>query len=226
LIMVAWNMAEFGHFRSLLKAPRSAILVLLTTFSLTVLADLTVAVGVGMALAVVLFMKRMSEVTSLTTAVTQEFNENTTDSNEQADPNSIFSRDVPPGVEVYEINGPFFFGVADKLKATLRSIAKPPKIFILRMRRVPAIDATGIHALDEFHDKCTRQQIRLLLSGIHAQPLFALTKYGLLDKFGEENMFANIDDALSKARKILGWPPPTVVPPHIPEVAREEEAKV
>ncbi|MCL2645495.1 MAG: sulfate permease [Phycisphaerales bacterium] len=226
LIMVAWNMAELDHFRSLLKAPRSDITVLLTTFGLTVLADLTVAVGVGMALAVFLFMRRMSEVTNFD-AMTREFEEpGAADSNEDGDPNSILSRDVPPGVEVYEINGPFFFGVADKLKDTLRGIAKPPRIFILRMRRVPAIDATGIHALEEFHDKCHRQHTRLLLAGVHAQPLFALTKYGLLDKFGEENMLGNIDDALAKAREILGMPPPTVVPAHVPEVAREEGDKV
>src|SRR6185369_16917059 len=98
------------------------------------------------------------------------------------------------------INGPFFFGVADRIKDTLRGMERPPKVFVLRMRRVPAMDATCMHALDEFH----KQGTRLLLSGVHAQPMFAMAKYGLLDKFGEENMFGNIDDALNRAREIVG----------------------
>jgi len=93
--------------------------------------------------------------------------------------------------------------VADRLKDTLRSLERPPKVFILRMRRVPAIDATGMHALDEFHDKCVKGRTRLLLSGVHAQPIFAMTEYGLVEKIGEENMFGNIDDALGRAREIV-----------------------
>jgi SulP family sulfate permease len=90
------------------------------------------------------------------------------------------------------------------------------------MRRVPAIDATGMHALDEFHQKCKRQGTRLLLAGVHAQPMFAMTQYGLIDKIGEDNMFENIDDSLAKAREILGLEPvPT--PAHVPEVKRELE---
>lgn len=221
LILVAWNMAEIDHFRSLLRAPRSDVAVLLTTFGLTVLADLTVAVGVGMVLAALLFMKRMSEVTALG-AIRQELDDAPADElTDAGDPNAISVRDVPAGVEVYEINGPFFFGVADKLKDTLRGMEKPPKVFILRMRRVPAIDATGLHALEEFYEKCHRQHTRLLLAGVHAQPMFALTKYGMLDKVGEENMFGNIDDALDKAHEIVGAPKPANKPPHLPEVARE-----
>ena len=102
-------------------------------------------------------------------------------------------------MEVFEINGPFFFGVADLIKDVLKGLERPPKVFILRMRRVPAIDATGMHALDEFYLKCKRQGTRLLLASVHAQPMFAMTRYGLLDKIGEDNMFGNIDDALNAA---------------------------
>lgn len=221
LVVVAWNMSQRDHFRSLLRAPRSDIAVLLATFGLTVLTDLTVAVGVGMVLAAMLFMKRMSEVTNVS-AIDDELENGVGDElADMTDPNAVTSRDVPPGVEVYEINGPFFFGVADRLKDTLREVGKPPRVFILRMRRVPAIDATGMHALDEFDDKCRKQGTRLLLSGVHTQPVFAMMRYGLTDKIGEENMFGNIDDALNRAREILGLSPMPKPEAAVPEVARE-----
>jgi SulP family sulfate permease len=220
LVVVAWNMSERDHFTHLLKAPRSDIAVLLTTFSLTVVMDLTVAVGVGMVLAAMLFMKRMSEVTNVG-ALRDELEETGDELPDVTDPNSIAKRDVPPGVEVYEINGPFFFGVADRLKDTLLSLERPPKVFVLRMRRVPAIDATGMHALDEFHDKCRRQNTILLLAGVHAQPIIAMTRYGLTDKIGEENLFGNVDDALDRARAIVGAETRPKPPTAVPEVARE-----
>jgi SulP family sulfate permease len=221
LVVVAWNMAERDHFRSILRAPRSDAVVLLTTFGLTVLTDLTTAVGVGMVLAAILFMKRMSEVTNV--ALLQDDDDARGDDIAEAkDPNAISKRAVPPGVDVYEINGPFFFGVADRLKDTLRGLEKPPKVFILRMRRVPAIDATGMHALDEFYEKCSRQGTLLLLAGVHAQPMFAMTQYGLIDRIGDGNMFENLDDALTRAGEIVGVKP--VIPAlHEPEVARERE---
>jgi SulP family sulfate permease len=110
---------------------------------------------------------------------------------------------VPPGVEIFEVNGPFFFGVADKLKDTLSQLERPPKVFILRMRYVPHIDATGLHALEEFLHKCRRQHTHLLLGGVHMQPLFEMTKSGLIDRIGEQNVFDNLDDALTKARELL-----------------------
>lgn len=207
LVVVAWNMSEKDHFLTLFKAPRSDILVLLTTFGLTVLTDLTLAVMIGMVLAAILFMKRMTEVTNVG-VLKDEMTEAGSELPDLTDPQAIQKRDVPPGVEVYEIAGPFFFGVADRLKDTLRELAKPPKVFILRMRRVPAIDATGMHALDEFYEKCHRQGTRLILAGVHAQPVFALQKYGLIDKIGLENMCDNVDEALEKAAQHVGWPPP------------------
>jgi SulP family sulfate permease len=220
LVVVAWNMSERDHFRTLFRAPRSDIAVLLTTFGLTVLTDLTLAVGVGMVLAALLFMKRMSEVTNVD-ALKDELDDTKPESAEQADPNAISRRDVPHGVEVYEINGPFFFGVADRLKDTLRGLERPPKVCILRMRRVPAVDATGMHALDEFHLKCRKQGTLLLLAGVHTQPIFAMTQYGLVDKVGQGNLFGNIDDALARAREIVGEAPQPRPPAAIAEVARE-----
>lgn len=204
LLMVAWNMSELDHFRSLLRAPKSDVLVLLTTFFLTVLVDLTVAVGVGMVLASLLFMKRMSEVSNISAITGSE-----DDAAERAE-GALRSRDsaalerseLPEGIEVYEINGPFFFGVADRLKDTLSVVAKRPKAFILRMRDVPAIDATGLHALEEFHEKCHRQGTVLILAGVHTQPLFALTKVGLDRKIGIENMTSTIEEALDRGREI------------------------
>ena len=219
LVIVAWNMAERDHFRTLFKAPRSDIAVLLTTFGLTVFTDLTIAVGVGMVLASMLFMKRMAEVTNV--GGVRDGLDDAEDSSLEADPNALDLRDVPPHTEVFEITGPFFFGVADRLKDTLGGLERPPKVFILRMRRVPAIDASGMHALDEFFSKCKRQGTTLLLSGVHAQPMFALAKYGLLDRVGEENMFGNVDDALNRAREIEGLPKQEKPGGATPEVARE-----
>jgi sulfate permease, SulP family len=219
LVVVAWNMAEIDHFRSLLRAPKSDVAVLLTTFWLTVFTDLTVAVGVGMVLASLLFMRRMSEVTNVG-AITRELDE---PDDAEVDFGSIDRRDVPPAVEVYEINGPFFFGVADRLKDVLRRVERSPKVFILRMRHVPAVDASGMHALEEFLDKCRREGIHLLLAGVHTQPLDALLAYGLFDRIGEENMLENIDDALDRARELLKVEPAARPADRVPEVARERE---
>jgi sulfate permease, SulP family len=222
LILVAWNMSEVDHFRSLLRAPSSDVAVLLTTFGLTVFADLTVAVGVGLVLASFLFMKRMADVSNIS-AITREFENGDDELGELKDPSSISRRNLPDGVEVYEINGPFFFGVADRLQDTLRQLERPPKVFILRMRKVPAIDASGLHALEEFYEKGRRQGTVLLLAGVHAQPLVAFTKIRFNEVIGSENMFGNIDDALSRAREILGLPPgerPLVTEA---EVAREQK---
>ncbi len=225
LMVVAWHMSEIDHFRYILRAPRSDILVLLTTFGLTVFADLTIAVGVGMVLASILFMKRMADVYGVND-IAHEFQNGIEDDElgQSKDPNALSRRTVPPGVEVYEINGPFFFGVADRLKDVLRRIEPTPKVFILRMRRVPSVDATGLHALEEFHYKCRREGIQLVLSGVHAQPLFAFMQVGFDKIIGRDNMFENIDGALNRARQLLGLPAETPPPEAQPEVARERAA--
>lgn len=203
LLMVAWNMSEIDHFRSLLKTPRSDVAVLLTTFGLTVFTDLTIAVGVGMVLASMLFMKRMAEVSNIS-SLRREMNGNDYDAPpEEVDPDTIVTREVPPDVEVFEINGPFFFGVADRLKDTLNTLERPPRVFVLRMRQVPAIDATGLHALEEFHAKCTRQGTVVVLSGVHSQPREALRRVGLDERIGRENVTPHIDLALKRAREVV-----------------------
>lgn len=203
LLVVAWNISELDHFRTLLKAPKSDVLVLLTTFGLTVFADLTIAVGVGMVLAAMLFMKRMAEVSNVSSIKRQLENGEAAPLVDLKDPGALENAKIPAGVEVFEIDGPFFFGVADRLKDTLNQVEKPPKVFILRMRAVPHIDASGMHALDEFRLKCERQGIRLLLGGVHAQPMFEMVRVGLDQKIGLDNIFENLPDALAKARDLL-----------------------
>jgi sulfate permease, SulP family len=220
LVVVAWNMAEIDHFRYILRAPGSDIAVLLTTFGLTVFTDLTVAVGVGMVLASILFMKRMAEVSNIS-AITREFSDADEEIGELKDPNAVADRELPPGVEVYEVNGPLFFGVADRLKDTLRTLERPPRVFVLRMRRVPAIDASGLHALEEFYDKCRRQGTILLLSGVHAQPLVAFHRARFDERLDPDSMFGSLDDALDRAREIIGVEPAERPIDAVPEVARD-----
>jgi SulP family sulfate permease len=176
-------------------------MVLISTFLLTVFLDLTIAIQVGMLLAVILFMRRMASVTNVG-FITRELN----DEEEQADPNAISFRQVPKGVEVFEINGPFFFGATSKFQDELRLFKTFPQIIVLRMRNVPAIDASGLHTLREFYHNMQKQNIKIILSGVHTQPLFAMTQAGLLDLYGEEFIFGNIDDSLDKARELLGLP--------------------
>ncbi len=199
LIVVAWNMSEVKVFRQLLKSPRSDIIVLLTTFGLTVVFDLTLAIEIGMLLAVILFMQRMAQLSNVG-VITNEL----TDRDEEDDPNTIVTRKVPAGVEVFEINGPFFFGAASKFREAMHIVEKAPKIRIIRMRSVLSIDATGLNMMKELLKDCSKTDTTLILSGVHAQPLFALQQYGLYDEVGEENIFGNIDDALDHAREILG----------------------
>ncbi len=131
------------------------------------------------------------------------------------------SRELPPGVEVYEINGPLFFGVADRLKDTLRALERPPRVFVLRMRRVPAIDASGLHALEEFYEKCRRQGTKLLLSGVHAQPLVAFHRARFDERLGPDTMFGSLDDALDRARRDRRRQPAERPSEAVPEVARD-----
>ena len=193
LIMVAWNMSEMGHFRHLFTAPFGDIAVLLTTFLLTVLIDLTVAVEVGMILAVFLFMKRMGD-TSKMISVTSLI--------EEESQSEEIIQEIPPNTEIYEITGPFFFGVADSLKGILSHLESPPKVFILLMRNVPIIDASGMHALREFHYKCNREGTILLLSGVKETLIKSLKKFGVVDLIGKEKIFSHIDQALKFASKL------------------------
>jgi len=201
LVVVAYHMSEWRTFLAELRAPKSDVAVLVTTFLLTVVVDLTVAIEVGMVLAAFLFMRRMAEVTNVS-AVTRELEEEGDDYD--TDPNAVGRREVPAGVEVYEINGPFFFGAAEAFKDTLHDIARRPKVLIIRMRHVPVIDSTALHALAEMVRRSRAEGTLVLISDIHAQPMLTLGRSHLLDDIGEESLFGNIDDALNCAREHLG----------------------
>jgi len=219
LVVVAYSMSEWRTFVAEFRAPKSDVAVLLTTFLLTVFWDLTVAIEVGMVLAAFLFMRRMAEVTNIN-ALTHELRDPVDDF--EHDPNAMRRRVVPAGVEVYEISGPFFFGAAETFKERLGRIAVRPKVLILRMRHVPAIDSTGLHALRDLVRRSRREGTLVLLSDVHAQPVVALERSGLYDELGEENIHGNIDDALNRARAHLGLPELARPAFATPTVAREK----
>ena len=201
LVVVAYHMSEWRSFRAELRSPKSDVAVLLVTFALTVFVDLTVAIEVGMVLAAFLFIRRMAETTNIN-AVTRELED---DPSEQAytGDSAVSRRRVPPGVEVYEINGPFFFGAAERFKDTLARVAGKPKVLIIRMRNVMALDSTGIHALKDVVHRTRGDGTIVLLSDVHMQPLAALNDSPLLDEIGRENLFGDIDLALEAARARL-----------------------
>ena len=223
LVVVAYSMSEWRTFLAEFRAPKSDVAVLLTTFLLTVLWDLTVAIEVGMVLAAFLFMRRMAEVTNIS-VLTHELQDPKDDF--ENDPNAVRRRVVPPGVEVYEITGPFFFGAAETFKERLGRIAVRPKVLILRMRHVPAIDSTGLHALRDLVRRSRRDGSLVLLSDVHAQPVVALERAGLYDELGENNIHGNIDDALNRAREHLGLPPLAAPTFATPTVAREGKERI
>jgi sulfate permease, SulP family len=218
LVVVAYHMSEWRSFLAELKSPRSDVAVLLTTFVLTVIVDITVAIEVGMVLAAFLFIKRMSEVTNIS-AVTRELRDE--DGEDEGDPNAVRRRTVPKGVEIYEINGPFFFGAAETFKETLATVAGNPRVLIIRMRSVLALDSTGMHALKEVVHRSRREKTLVLLSDVHMQPLVALTGSPVLDEIGKENLFGNLDDALNRARRHLGTPEEAAPKYATPTVKRE-----
>ena len=203
LVLVAYQMSEWRVFRSELRAPRSDAAVLVTTFLLTVIVDLTVAIAVGMVLAAFLFMRRMAEVTDVR-YVTAQLSEGT---ERMHDPSAVSLRDVPRDVEVYEVDGPFFFGAATRFKDTVGQIGRRPRVLIIRLRDVPAIDSTGLHALREVARRAKGEGTLFLLCDVQAQPLIALGRSTLLDEIGEENIYGDIDDALDRARAQIGAPP-------------------
>ena len=193
LVLVAYHMSEWRTFRAELRAPKSDVLVLLTTFLLTVIVDLTVAIEVGMVLAAFLFMHRMAEVTNVA-SVTREFS----DEADAVDDNGMNRRVLPKGVEVYEINGPFFFGAAETFKDTLARVSGKPKVLIIRMRNVSALDSTGLRALQSVVRRSRGDGTLVLLSEVHAQPLLALERSALFDEVSD-TVFMDIDDAIERA---------------------------
>jgi len=218
LVIVSYNMSQWRSFIAEFRAPKSDVLVLLTTFLLTVLVDLTVAVEVGMVLAAFLFMKRMAEVTNVR-LLSQEFEDEP--DRPLTGPGSVAARDVPNGVDVYEVDGPFFFGAAESFKTAVTSVARKPKVLIIRMRRVPVIDSSGLAALRDVVQRSRREGTLVILSDVHSQPVVALTNSAFFEELGEDNLLGNLDDALDRARIYLGLP--TAERPAFaePTVARE-----
>jgi SulP family sulfate permease len=198
LLVVAWNMSELHVVRSLLRAPRSDVLVMITTFALTVAIDLTVAIQVGMVLAAFLFMRRMAEISEAGSVRRMASEEGRPD-----DPEALARLDVPPGVELFELYGTLFFGAVAKFKDAVRQMERRPAVLILRMRDVVVVDASGLRALDDLLSQTKRDGTVLLLSGVHAQPLVAIERSGLLGRIGEDNALPDITTALARARELL-----------------------
>ena len=196
LFVVAYNMSEWKQFLHLVKtSPKSDIIVLVTTFLLTVIFDLVMAIEVGIILAAILFMKRMSEVTEVEgwTYVDE-------DDDAQKDPDSISLKIVPKNTLVYEISGPMFFGAADKIMKI--SLSEDDNCLILRMRSVNAIDATALHALESLLKECKKKKITLILSHVNEQPMSVIKKAGFDEKIGVENIYEHIDEAIQAAQRL------------------------
>lgn len=173
------------------------MLVLLSTFGLTVLVDLTVAIQTGVVLASLLFMRRMAEVSQVR-SVTDQLGEAERMGFEAENPDVV----LPPRTEVFEIGGSFFFGAAQRFGEALGEIQSAPRVVILRMRDVFAMDATGLHALEGVHARFARRGITMLLSGVRAQPMMVMVKSGALDRFGEENVLGSFKGASVRAWEI------------------------
>ena len=195
LLVVALRMGEWHELARLQKMPRSDALVLLTTFGLTVVFDLVVAVEIGMVLASILFIKRVSETTEVSRVTPEDMLER---------PEQIAQgKPIPEGVLVYRIFGPFLFGAAEKMEDALNQVDEWPKVLILRLHLVTAMDATGLNALESIVDRLKHRGGTVILSGIHQQPLQMLMKAGFLDVIGRKNFCATFDDSLARANKCL-----------------------
>ena len=198
LVVVSYNMSEWRTFRALLRNPKSDITVLLITFFLTVIFDLTVAIEVGLVIACLLFMRRVAETTEIS-VITDEINPNEELDIAVNEENLI----IPQGVEVYEINGPYFFGIANKFEEQMVQLGDRPKVRIIRMRKVPFIDSTGIHNLTNLCKMSKKERITIVLSGVNEKVHHVLEKSGFYELLGEENICENINVAIDRANQII-----------------------
>ena len=199
LVIVSYNMSGWRTFKALLKNPKSDVTVLLITFFLTIIFDLTIAIEVGLIIACVLFMKRVMETTKIS-VITNEI-----------DPNSELDiavheehLSIPKGVEVYEINGPYFFGIATQFEEVMAQLGDRPAVRIIRMRKVPFIDSTGIHNLSNLCRMSQKEKTTIVLSGVNEKVHNVLRKSGFYELLGEENICPNINVALERAKEIIG----------------------
>ena len=195
LMLVAFNMGEWREFQMLGKYPKGDTAVFLTTFGLTVVFDLTVAVEIGMVLASFLFIRRISETTKVS-LVDEE-------TDMEGEHHSLRGKDVPPGVLVFSVFGALMFGAAEKLETILQRSHQEPDVLIIRMQKVLAMDSTALHTLEHLHQKLHQRGIGLILSGPHTQPYFLMEKSGFLDQLGHENVAGDINEALQKARLMV-----------------------
>ncbi len=194
LFMVAYNMCGWRSFADLCKkAPKSDIIVLVGTFVLTIVFDLVVAIEVGMIAACVLFMKRMAEESEV--KGWKYFDD------VDYDPDGIELRDVPMAIRVYEINGPMFFGAAELLGDII--VHDFTECLVIRMRGVPAVDATAMRAIEQLYERCNKQGITLVFSHVNEQPMRTMEKAGFVDIVGKDNFCENIDAALERAEAII-----------------------
>ena len=198
LVIVSYNMSEWRTFRALMKNPKSDVAVLLITFSLTVIFDLTIAIEVGLLIACLLFMRRVAETTNISVI------------KKEIDPNSGLDIAVneeklilPEEVEIYEIDGPFFFGIANKFEETMLQLGDRPKVRIIRMRKVPFIDSTGIYNLTNLCRMSHKENIHIILSGVNEDVHNVLEKSGFYELIGEENICSNINEAIWKADQFV-----------------------
>ena len=198
LVIVSYNMSEWRTFKALLKNPKSDVTVLLISFFLTIIFDLTIAIEVGLVIACILFMRRVMETTEISVI------------KDEIDPNDELDIAVceehliiPAGVEVYEINGPYFFGIATKFEETMAQLGDRPKVRIIRMRKVPFIDSTGIHNLTSLCKMSQKEKITIVLSGVNEKVHKTLEKSGFYELLGKQNICPNINVALDRAKEII-----------------------
>ncbi len=196
LVIVSYNMSGWRTFKALLNNPKSDVTVLLITFFLTVIFDLTIAIEVGLLIACISFMKRVMETTEIS-VIRDEIDPNLESDLEVHEEHLV----LPKGVEVYEINGPYFFGIATKFEEMMAQLGDRPKIRIIRMRRVPFIDSTGIHNLTNLCEMSQKEGIHIILSGVNEKVHRALEKSGFYELLGKENICSNINEAVAKAQE-------------------------
>ena len=200
LVVVSYGMSGWRSFLALMKNPKSDVTVLLITFFLTIIFDLTVAIEVGLIIACLLFMKRMSETTDVTAVTEDEI-----DLNKEYDflSTNLEHYTIPKGVEVYEINGPFFFGAGNKFEEVMAAFGDRPEVRVIRMRKVPFVDSTGIHNLTNLCEMSQKEDIQVVLSGVCEKVNAQLEKAGFYNMLGKENITDHISKALKRAEEII-----------------------
>lgn len=198
LVIVSYNMSEWRTFKALLRGPKSDVAVLLTTFILTVIFDLTIAIEIGLLMAVFLFLKRIMDTTQV--SVIKDKLKLSEEPDSQGNEEELH---LSKGIEVYEIDGPFFFGIANKFDESMRIVGEKAKVRIIRMRKVPFMDSTGLHNLKNLCEKSKNENIRVILSGVRPDVRIMLEKAGFEEIIGKENICDNINIALERAKQFL-----------------------